>query len=142
MRIIPLQTIEDTQALAEDIAGSLKGGEVLALSGDLGSGKTTFTQFLARELGVKGTVNSPTFVIMKQYHTTKHPLTTLVHVDAYRLSHEDELMELGIDQHINASHSVVIIEWADKIKDYLQKLDTVLWLEFEYNDGVRKVILK
>ena len=141
MKKLELNSIEDTQKLAKEVASKLKGGEIIALEGDLGAGKTTFTQYLAQELGVKIHVNSPTFVIMKQYDTDKHPLTKLVHLDAYRLSSDEELADLGLDQHINATHSVVVIEWADKIKKHLDTKENVQWIKFELEGDIRKVTI-
>ncbi len=125
MKTVVLHTEEDTRALAREIAAQLHGGEVIALNGDLGSGKTTFTQYLAQELGVTQHVNSPTFVIMKQYHAYKPPIHTLVHVDAYRLTSADELDQIGIDQHIGKAHAVVVIEWAEKVREALEKVTLV-----------------
>ena len=96
---IEITKIAQTKKLANDIAKKLKGGEVLALSGDLGAGKTTFTQYLAKALGVKGNVNSPTFVLMKIYETKKKPIRHLVHLDVYRLNSGDDLITLGLDEY-------------------------------------------
>lgn len=90
---------------------------VLALHGDLGAGKTTFTQILARELGVTETVTSPTFVIMKTYQTTDPWFTTLVHIDAYRLKNSRELMVLGWDEILVDPHTIVCIEWPERVED-------------------------
>ncbi len=138
MKTVVLQTEEDTRALAREIAAQLHGGEVIALNGDLGAGKTTFTQYLAQELGVTQHVNSPTFVIMKQYHAHKPPIHTLVHVDAYRLSSAEELQHAGVDQHLGQSHAIVVIEWADKVREALAGC-TLVQLNFILEKGVRKV---
>jgi len=139
MKKLILKTESDTAALAKSIAKDLKGGEVLALTGDLGSGKTTFTQYLAKELKVKKHVNSPTFVIMKVYEIGKPGLNNLAHLDAYRLDNSSELNELGLDLYINQSGSVVVIEWADKIRDYLKGCKNVIWLDFVFLKGKRSV---
>lgn len=135
---IIIKTEQETKDLAYKIASDLKGGEIIALTGDLGSGKTTFTQYLAQALGVKSHVNSPTFVLMKIYETDKHPLRYLVHMDAYRLGSEDEIFNLGLDQHIANLNSVFVIEWADKIKEYLSN-KKVIWINFSLNDKIRIV---
>jgi len=103
---------QETKALAQAIAQDLKDGSVIALSGDLGAGKTTFTQGLAKGLDIKKMVSSPTFTIMKQYKG-KYRLT---HIDAYRLEglHQD----LGFEELIGAE-GVCVIEWPDYIKDLL-----------------------
>lgn len=138
MKTVTLQTEEDTRALAREIAAQLYGGEVIALNGDLGSGKTTFTQYLAQELGVTQHVNSPTFVIMKQYHAHKPPIHTLVHVDAYRLSSAEELQHVGVDQHLGQSHAIVVIEWADKVREVLKGVKLVK-ITFTSNTSGRSV---
>jgi tRNA threonylcarbamoyladenosine biosynthesis protein TsaE len=118
---------KETQKLAEKIAKDLRGGEVLALVGDLGAGKTTFTQGLAKALGVKTRVNSPTFVVMKLYKP-KHPtIKNLAHIDAYRLGDEIDLKQIGWDD-FQDKQSVVVIEWADKAKNILPK--QTVWLKF------------
>ena len=138
MERIELKSEGDTKKLAEEIASKLVGGEVLALVGDLGAGKTTFTQYLAQALEVKKHVNSPTFVVMKIYETGRKPLDHLVHMDAYRLSSEDELDDLGLDQYIKETNSVVVIEWADKIKNYLDTYNAT-WLTFRIEGDERSV---
>ncbi len=98
---------EDTFAVAEGIAATLRGGEAIILVGELGAGKTTFTKGLARALGVERTVVSPTFTIVKEYRGKD---LMLYHIDMYRLEDDSELCELGIDE-LFSSDSVVVIEW-------------------------------
>lgn len=99
----------ETQQLAQKIATLLKGGEVLTLSGDLGAGKTSFTQGLAKGLGIERQVNSPTFTLIKEYQGTK---LHLYHMDVYRL--EDEWEELGFEEYFYGQ-GVSVIEWPEKI---------------------------
>ena len=108
-----------TQELAKNIASTLQGGEVLALSGDLGTGKTTFVQGLAQALGVTDNVNSPTFVLMKVYPTKKGAIKQLVHIDTYRLSGPDDLLAIGLADYLGQPDTVVVIEWAEKIRSLL-----------------------
>jgi tRNA threonylcarbamoyladenosine biosynthesis protein TsaE len=133
MKQIIIKTEKDTQSFAQKLAKSLKGGEVIALEGDLGAGKTTLTQYLAKALGVKANVTSPTFVLMKVYEgrSPKSEVRRLVHVDCYRLDDPQELFYLGIEEYINAKDTVVIIEWADKIKKYIKSFKKVIWLKIE-----------
>lgn len=94
---------------------------VLALHGDLGAGKTTFVQKLAEELGVVEAVTSPTFVVMKQYEIaepTSH-MTHFVHIDAYRIDDVAELDVLRIPELFQQPHTIVCIEWAEKITERL-----------------------
>ncbi|MBR2350058.1 MAG: tRNA (adenosine(37)-N6)-threonylcarbamoyltransferase complex ATPase subunit type 1 TsaE [Clostridia bacterium] len=106
MKLITRST-EETYALAQKIAQELKGGEVILLNGTLGAGKTTFTKGLALALGVKKTVVSPTFTIIKEYEGEK---LHLYHIDMYRLEDDDELEELGVEE-LYREDSVVVIEW-------------------------------
>ena len=130
---------QDTQKLAQKIAQGLQGGEVLALSGDLGAGKTTFAQGLAKALKVKDNVNSPTFVIMKVYSAHKGKIKYFVHVDAYRLSNEDELKAIGIEDYLGRSDVVVVIEWAEKVQDILPKQTKNII--FQHQDKEKRIII-
>lgn len=105
--IVITHTVQETEELARKIASEIKGGEVLLLNGTLGAGKTTFTKGFAKALGVKKTVVSPTFTIIKEYEGTS---LTLYHIDMYRIEDEDELYELGIEE-LYRSDSVTVIEW-------------------------------
>ena len=101
------RSLKDTEALAKRIADTLTGGEVIILSGDLGAGKTTFTKGLAKALGVESEVTSPTFTIMNVYEEGRLKLN---HLDMYRIEHEDDLYELGVEDAIGGD-TVTVIEW-------------------------------
>src|SRR3990167_9931463 len=89
---------------------------IVALRGDLGAGKTTFTQALARELGITGTVQSPTYVLMKKYEIKKvSPFKTLVHIDAYRLEKPEEFAALNPEQFLNDPPCLVVVEWPERL---------------------------
>ncbi|MET0960233.1 MAG: tRNA (adenosine(37)-N6)-threonylcarbamoyltransferase complex ATPase subunit type 1 TsaE [Psychrobacillus psychrotolerans] len=103
---------QETQALAEQMAARLHAGDVLTLEGDLGAGKTTFTKSVAKGLGIERNVNSPTFTILKQYEG-RLPLN---HLDVYRLANSDE--DLGWDE-LFYGDAVSIIEWAHLIEEDL-----------------------
>ena len=111
-------TPQETQKLAGDILANLikktpsRKALVLALMGDLGSGKTTFTQGLGKYLKIKGKINSPTFVVMKRFGN-------FYHFDCYRLEKPEEILELGWEQIINNPRNVVVVEWPEKIKKLL-----------------------
>jgi tRNA threonylcarbamoyladenosine biosynthesis protein TsaE len=111
---------------------------VLALSGDLGSGKTTFLQGFARGLEIKRRVISPTFILMRKYRTSGGRI--FHHIDLYRLDEgvSEELANLGFDEIIKNPKSIVAIEWAEKAKESLPK-ETV-WLNFEYMDNTKRKI--
>ncbi|AZB41394.1 tRNA (adenosine(37)-N6)-threonylcarbamoyltransferase complex ATPase subunit type 1 TsaE [Bacillus sp. FJAT-42376] len=102
-----------TQELSEQLALLLQGGDVLTLEGDLGAGKTTFTKGLAKGLGIKKIVNSPTFTIMKEYHGGR---LSLYHMDVYRLDEESEA--LGFEEYFE-SGGVTVVEWAHLIQEQL-----------------------
>lgn len=110
---------------AVKIANSLKGGEILALSGDLGSGKTTFTKALGKKLGVKELITSPTFVLMQHYKTKlkdqKSKPVWLYHLDLYRTKNFSEIKDIGLTEVWGRPEVITIIEWADKIDAHLPK---------------------
>lgn len=99
---------EETQKLAQKLAKKLNAGDVVLLSGNLGVGKTTFTQGLAKTLQVKGQITSPTFVIAR-LHKCLQDGPDLLHVDAYRLNSLAEIQDLDLVSDL--SHAVVIVEW-------------------------------
>ena len=106
---------EETKNLAERLGTAVEAGTVLCLVGDLGAGKTLFTQGFARGLDVAGEVTSPTFALMNQYNG-RLPVT---HFDLYRLEREEELDEIGFYEYAEDDLGVVLIEWADKFPDAL-----------------------
>lgn len=108
------RSLEDTARLARAIAGHLHRGDVLALDGDLGAGKTTFTKFLGSALGIEEEISSPTFNILKCYFKGKMPL---YHIDAYRLE-EGINRDIGLEEVIEGD-GIAVVEWADFIEDLL-----------------------
>lgn len=117
MKVIS-NSVEETIALAAKLAGKLKKRDCVALVGDLGSGKTVFTKGIARGLGVKKAqyVNSPTFVIIKEYRGR----LPLYHFDLYRLLHPSMFDEMNYEEYFYGD-GVTVIEWADKIRELLPK---------------------
>jgi tRNA threonylcarbamoyladenosine biosynthesis protein TsaE len=107
---------EDTRALGERVAGLLRAGDLLVLSGDLGAGKTTFTQGIGTGLGVRGPVTSPTFVISR-VHPSLVGGPALVHVDAYRLGGLPELDDLDLDTSLE--DAVTVVEWGSGVAEAL-----------------------
>lgn len=99
---------------------------IVALRGDLGAGKTTFTQALARELGIVLSLQSPTYVLMKKYPTAHTLFTTLVHIDAYRLENPKEFAALKPEEFLSDPHSLVVIEWPEKAGGILQNADIAI----------------
>lgn len=132
-----------TQKLGEEIGNSLKGADVLALSGELGSGKTTFIQGLTKALDSSIRIISPTFIIMRQYEVNKNAIKNLYHVDLYRLEGdlESELENLGITDEWGRPENVFVIEWAEKAKKYLPQ--NTKWITFEHlSENKRKITIK
>ena len=119
----------ETFDLGRRIATSLRGGEVLALEGDLGAGKTQFVKGLAAGLGHDSNVTSPTFTLIHEYTGGRLPL---YHFDFYRLENEDEALRIGLDDYLG-ERGVVAIEWAGKFPALLPK--ATRWLRFRAGDG-------
>ncbi len=113
-----IETIE----FAKKFAKNLKGGEVLALEGELGAGKTTFIKGLAEGLKVADTITSPTFVLLKEYKgKINDKKISFVHVDAYRADDIEDIKSVGIEDYLNRNDVILAIEWAEKIKEILPK---------------------
>lgn len=114
-------TDQETKNLGKKFAEVLKGGDVVGLFGDLGAGKTTFVKGVARGLGFTKTVKSPSFTLMNVYPTKHKIIKQLVHIDCYRLTDASQLEEIGVLEYFDRKDSVVIIEWAEKVKKLLPK---------------------
>jgi len=115
---------KETFNLGKKIATTLKGGEVVALSGNLGAGKTVLIKGIAAGLEIKKTITSPTFVLMKVYPVRKfifNGIKKLVHIDCYRSSGPDDIKAVGAVDYFNDNETIVVIEWAEKIKKILPK---------------------
>ena len=104
-----VHSVEETWAVAGEFAKTLRPGDVVCLEGDLGAGKTTFTQGLAAALGVPGRVNSPTFCIVQEH---RGPLL-LVHMDLYRLHGEDDVLAIGWEDYL-AEGAILVVEWPER----------------------------
>ena len=139
-----IKSIQEINKFAAGIAKKARPGQVLALVGDLGSGKTTFVKGFAKALGVKESIQSPTFILMRPYNYKKTKKQKnkkiFLHVDAYRVSSADELMDIGINEYLD-SVAIVAIEWADKIKKILPPGRTV-WIKFKLGDSPNERIVE
>ena len=109
--LFEVHSVEETWALARELSKELKPGDVLCLEGDLGAGKTTFTQGLAAAMGVAGRVTSPTFCIVQE-HRADEGDGLLVHMDLYRLSGEDDVEAIGWEDYL-ARGAVIVVEWPE-----------------------------
>jgi tRNA threonylcarbamoyladenosine biosynthesis protein TsaE len=106
----------DTMNFAEKLASKMKMGDIIVLNGDLGAGKTKFTEGFLRFFGLSNEVSSPTFTIINEYHADN---INIFHFDVYRLSSSDEFYSIGGDDYFSAG--ICIIEWGNIIKDALPK---------------------
>ncbi len=132
-RTVQIKNEEETKKFGMEIAGSLCKGDVLALIGDLGTGKTALTSYIAQGLGIARRVNSPTFTIVKEYTEGRLPL---YHFDVYRVSDPEELFNIGIEEYF-FGEGVCIVEWADLIEEILPEDTKYIYLEYGKNEGER-----
>lgn len=134
-------TIEQFNESAHDFAQRLtpqKTATIIALHGDLGAGKTTFTQAVADAFGVQSEVVSPTFVIQKRYSLEDQPFAQLIHIDAYRLEGAEELRVLGWEDIKRDPTNVVLIEWPEHVEGLLG--EDVVHIYFTYvDDDTRQI---
>ncbi len=121
----------DTYEIGYRMGRNAKKGEVYCLSGDLGVGKTVFTQGFAKGLGIEEAVSSPTFTIIQVYEEGRLPL---YHFDVYRISDIEEMEEIGYEDYFYGS-GVCLIEWAELIKELLPKGRTSIRIEKDLNKG-------
>lgn len=115
--------LEETEKIARDFVVTLVPKEnmatVVGLYGNLGAGKTAFTQCVAKALGVGEKVLSPTFIIEKIYELTDQKFTHLIHIDAYRMDSSDELTHLGWQEIISNPKNLILIEWPERVADIM-----------------------
>jgi len=130
---ITTKSTSETKALGKRLSNSLKGGEVFALCGSLGSGKTVFVQGVAEGLGIEKVV-SPTFMLLRGYAVKDKLVKTLYHMDLYRLEGDvvEEVKGLGVEEIWFKKENVVFVEWADKARDVFP--DQTHWIAFESID--------
>lgn len=132
-RTITIKNEEDTRAFGLQLAGELAAGDVVALIGDLGTGKTALTRYIAEGLGIKSRVNSPTFTIVKEYREGRLPL---FHFDVYRVSDPEELFNIGVDEYFYGD-GVSVVEWADLIEGILPENTRYIYIEYGSKEGER-----
>ena len=132
-QIVYIKNEHDTEEFGIKLASTLEPGDIVALIGDLGTGKTTLTKYIAKGLGVTETIDSPTFNIVKEH---KSGIIPLFHFDVYRLSSGDELLDIGADEYFY-SDGVCIIEWADIVADVVPEKAKVILIEYGEKQGER-----
>lgn len=151
MEKIVTQNPRATQKLGEKIGRSLQEGGIVALSGKLGSGKTTFVQGLAKGLGIKKRILSPTFVLIRSYTLSPTPLprrqagyslnprpSTFYHIDLYRINSPEEAGNLGLEEIWSDPQNIVAIEWAEKIKKILPKQRMDIFFKYK-GENIREI---
>lgn len=130
------KSADETRLLAKKLAQWINHG-VIALTGDLGAGKTTFVQGFAKGLGIKDKIISPTFVLMRSHKIPKSK-KILFHIDLYRLEKISQFKDIGIEELLNDLNHLILIEWAEKIKKILPKNTT--WINFKsLDENTRKI---
>ena len=130
------RTEEETIALGKKIGSKLQKGDIIALQGTLGAGKTTITKGIAVSLGIEDTITSPTFCLISEYEG-KMPL---YHMDVYRLEGTEDFINLGVDDMLYG-RGVCLIEWSEKIMDELPKKTIILRL-MPNEDGSRTITIE
>lgn len=123
---------KETYRIASMAVKEAKAGDVFALYGDLGSGKTTFVKGLAKSLGVRRNITSPTFVILKEYPVKKDNIQFLIHTDCYRFKNANDVDSTGLLEYFDRSDCITVIEWPEKIEEILPKRSKKI--HFEYID--------
>lgn len=125
---------DQTADLGRSLGRSLERGTVLALTGDLGAGKTCFTKGLAEGLGIQGEVTSPTFTLVHEHTGGRLPL---YHIDLYRLDDDDAIDSIGLDDYLHGD-GITVVEWADKFADWMPS--GVRWVKFRILEGDQREI--
>ncbi|MBI5621244.1 tRNA (adenosine(37)-N6)-threonylcarbamoyltransferase complex ATPase subunit type 1 TsaE [Candidatus Falkowbacteria bacterium] len=115
-------TEHQTFALGKKLAQTLRGGELILLQGELGSGKTVLAKGIGAGLGIRKTITSPTFFLFNIYPVKKHPtIKRLVHADCYRLKSGRDIVEAGLGDYLGQADTVVVVEWGEKLPRKLQQ---------------------
>ena len=127
---------EETEALGAALAERLSPGTVIAYRGDLGAGKTAFTRGLARGLGVKESVTSPTYTIVNEYLGGKMPL---FHFDMYRLGSADELFDIGWEDYLERG-GVCAVEWSENVEDAMER--PIVITISRLDEDTRKIVIE
>lgn len=138
------KSIVDTRKLAQNFIRKLRSGKVIALYGDLGSGKTTFVQCVAKELEIKEKVQSPTFVLVKSYNVKlkAYNIKKLIHADLYRIKSEREAKEIGLVEYFNQPDTLVFIEWPEVMEGLLPQDTIKIKFQHGQKENERKISIQ
>ena len=123
----------DTKKIAKVLASKLKKGDLIVLCGELGSGKTKFTEGFLSYFGLENEISSPTFTIVKEYREGRLPL---FHFDVYRVSDPEELFNIGCDEYFYGD-GLCVVEWADLIEEILPENTKYIYIEYGPKEGER-----
>ena len=141
MKKIVTKNIKQTKNFGIEFSEKLEAGDTLLLFGDLGSGKTTFTQGLAQGLGIKDRILSPTFVLQRIHDVPKINIKYLNHIDLYRIETPVEIENLGLTEMFEDRNTINVIEWAERLKNFTPKKGYKL--SFKYKDeNERKIVIE
>tara|TARA_B100000925_G_C21837293_1_gene399845 strand:- start:227 stop:658 length:432 start_codon:yes stop_codon:yes gene_type:complete len=139
MKRFTFYTPEETKLFASNYAKKISNGKVIALIGNLGSGKTTFSQGFAKGLGIGDSVISPTFKLVSEYNGIR----PLYHIDCYRLESSADFLNIGGENFLNNVDGITLIEWADRMKDIWLDDWIIIYFDRDENDeGIRHIKIK
>ena len=132
-KVVYIKNEQETRSFGKKLAAELAPGIVIALTGDLGTGKTALTKSIAEGLGITEVITSPTFNIVKEYYSGRIPM---YHFDVYRIGDIDEMYELGYEEYFYGN-GVCIVEWADLIEDIIPEDAIRIDIEYGEKEGER-----
>ena len=132
-KVVYIKNEQETRSFGKKLAAELAPGIVIALTGDLGTGKTALTKSIAEGLGITEVITSPTFNIVKEYYSGRIPM---YHFDVYRIGDIDEMYELGYEEYFYGN-GVCIVEWADLIEDIIPEDAIRIDIDYGENEGER-----
>ena len=139
MKRFTFNSPEETKLFASNYAKKISNGKVIALIGNLGSGKTTFSQGFAKGLGIGDSVISPTFKLVSEYNGIR----PLYHIDCYRLESSADFLNIGGENFLNNIDGITLIEWADRMKDIWLDDWIIIYFDRDENDeGIRHIKIK
>ncbi len=126
-KVFNIKELSDWENVAEFLISKMQPGMLVTLQGDLGAGKTTLTQYIAKQIGISKRALSPTFALIRNYRVERQMsnVKRIVHVDAYRIEDERELLALDLDEELMEPGTVMIVEWPEKIAGWVTKQDDV-----------------
>lgn len=133
-RELAIKNEDETAKFGIELSKQLRVGDVIALIGDLGTGKTALTGYIAQGLGVKDNIASPTFTIVREYTDGRLPL---FHFDVYRLADSEEMFNIGAEEYFYEKGGVCIIEWANIVEDILPENTKFIYIEYGASEGER-----